>query len=160
MLKDKVIVVEKDNIDEIKFLSKEVVICLEIISSFSADGQYIPPDISQGRMTSEEVNELYIALYSKLLNLSFNNPKKLQKMSYKKLLKIIKPAHPFILGIYRNGTPNNRFKSKRVDKSVTDEFILEQFAIEFKKSIIKGPSYIIDFTKQYYGAENNDSYKI
>lgn len=137
-------------------MSKEVVICLEIISLFSAEGQYIPPDISQGRMTSEEVNELYIALYSKLLNLSFKNPKKLQKLRYKKILKIIRPAHPFILGIYRNGTPANRFKSMRADESITDDFILEQFAIEFKKSIIQGPSYIIDFTKQYYGDEVND----
>lgn len=155
MTEDKVIVIKKDNIDEIKLLSKEVVICLEIISSFSAKGQYIPPDISQGRMTPKEVNELYISLYGKLHNLNIRNPKKLQKMSHKKISKIIKPAHPFILGIYRNGTPNNRFKSKKVDESVTDDFILEQFAVEFKKSIIQGPSYIIDFTKQYYGDDKN-----
>lgn len=156
MQKNEVIVVAKDNVEKMKLLSKEVVICLEIISSFSAEGKYIPPDIPHGRMSSEEVNELYIALYSKLLNLSFNNPKKLQKMKPKKILKIIKPAHQFILGIYRNGNPANRFKSMRVDENIADNFILEQFAVEFKKSIIQGPSYIIDFTKQYYGAENND----
>lgn len=156
MLDDKVIVISKDNIEEIKLLSKEVVICLEIISSFSTDGRYISPEIPKGRMSSEEVNEIYITLYSKLSRLNITNPKKLQKIKKKKILKIIKPAHPFILGIYRNGTPANRFKSMRADESITDDFILEQFAIEFKKSIIQGPSYIIDFTKQYYGDEVND----
>ena len=156
MPENEVIIVEKDNIEKMKLLSKEVVVCLEIISSFSADGQYIPPDIPQGRMSSEEVDELYIVLYSKLHNLNIRNPKKLQKISHKKVLKIIKSAHPFILGIYRNGTPANRFKSMKVGESVTDNFILEQFAVEFKKSIVQGPSYIIDFTKQYYGVENND----
>lgn len=80
MPKDEMIVVSKNNLEDIELLSKEIVICLEIISSFSTDGQYIPPDIPKGRMSSEKVNELYIALYSKLLNLSFNDPKKLQKM--------------------------------------------------------------------------------
>ena len=152
---DKVIVISKDNIEKIEHLSKEVIICLEIISSFSADGKYLGPEISKGRMSSEEVNEMYIALYSKLTRLTITNPKKLQKMKSKKLLKIIKPAHPFILGIYRDGTPSNRFKSMRVDENIPDDFILEQFAIEFKKSIVQGPSYLINLIKQYYEADKN-----
>ena len=152
MSENEVITVSKDNIAELKLLSKVVVICLEILSSFATDGRYIPHDISEGRMTSEEVNNLYSTLYGKLLNLSFNNPKKLQKMKHKKVLKIIKLAHPFILGIYRNGTPANHFKSMRVDESISDDFILEQFVIEFKESLVQGvPNYITTFTKQYYG---------
>ena len=156
MLENEIIVISKDNITEIKLLSKVVVICLEIISSFAADGRYIPRDISEGRMTSEEANELYIALYSKLLKLSFKNPNELQKMKPKKILKMIQPAHSFILGIYRNGTPANRFKSMRADESVSDDFILEQFAIEFKESLVQGISnYTTNFTKQYYGDDED-----
>jgi hypothetical protein len=153
---NKVIIVSKDNIAEIKLQSKVVVICLEIIGSFAADGRYIPSDISKGRMKQEEVNKLYIALYSKLLKLSFKNPKKLQRMKPKKILKLIRPAHPFIIGIYRKGTPRDRFKSMRVDESVSDNFILEQFAIEFKESLVHGISdYVTNFTKQYYGDDED-----
>ena len=157
MPENEVIVISKDNIAQIKLVSKVVVICLEIISSFAADGRYIPPDISEGRMKQEEVNKLYIALYSKLLKLSFKNPKKLQRMKPEKILKIIRPAHPFIIGIYRNGTPRDRFKIMRVDESIADDFILEQFAIEFKESLVQGVSnYVANFTKQYCKVELDD----
>ena len=40
----------------------------------------------------------------------------------------------------------------RVDESVSDNFILAQFAIEFKESLVQGISdYVTNFTKQYYG---------
>ena len=138
-----VIVISKEDTEEMKILSKGVVICLEIINSFSMDGKYIPSHISNGRMSSEEANNLYTALYSKLLNLNVHKPKKLQKMKPKKLLKIIEPAVPFILGIYRNGTPNYRFQSMRVDASVTDDYILKQFAVVYKERIVKGYDYIL-----------------
>ncbi len=34
-------IVFKDDLDELKLLSKGVVVCLEIMSSFSLDGKYI-----------------------------------------------------------------------------------------------------------------------
>lgn len=148
-----VIVISKDDTEEMKILSRGVVVCLEIISSFSIDGKYIPSHIPSGRMSSEETSSLYIALYSELIHLNIHRPKKLQKMKPKKLLKKIRPALPFVLGIYRNGTPDYRFQSIRVDESVTDDTILECFAVEFKKSIIQGASYITDFIKQFYGEE-------
>ena len=138
-----VIVISKDDTEEMKILSRGVVICLEIISSFSIDGKYIPSNVPNGRMSTEEANNLYIALYSKLLNLNVHKQKKLQKMKSKKLLKIVKPALPFILGIYRNGTPNYRFQSMRVDASVADDYILKQFAIVYKERIVKGYDYIL-----------------
>ena len=148
-----VIVISKEDTEEMKILSRGVVICLEIISSFSIDGKYIPSNIPSGRMSSEETSSLYITLYSELIHLNIHRPKKLQKMKLKKLLKKIRPALPFVLGIYRHGTPDYRFQSMRVDESVTDDTILECFAVEFKKSIIQGVSYITDFTKQFYGEE-------
>lgn len=144
-------IVSKDDVDELKLLSKGVVVCLEIMSSFSVDGKYIASDNFDRRISTEQVNTLYESLYGELTRLSFTKPQKLQRMSTKRILKMIHPAHSFIIDIYRNGTPNYRFKRMRVDESVTDKIIIDQFAIEFKNSLVQGvANYVADFTKQYY----------
>ena len=65
------------------------------------------------------------------------------------ILKRIRPAHKFIIGIYRNGTADYCSKSMRVDEKVPDEYILEQFAKEYKKRLLKGADYLIEFTNKY-----------
>ena len=59
-------------------IKKCVVICLEIITSFSVDGKYIPRDIEKGRMTAEEANELNTVLFGELCELAYIKPKKLE----------------------------------------------------------------------------------
>ena len=145
--KNNVTILSKGDDEELLILSKGVVVCLEIITAFSIDGKYIPHNILAGRMTSAQANEFNLVLFGKLTSLAYNKPKKLAQLNSQKILKAIRPAHDFIIGIYRNGTPDYCTQSMRVDETISDEELLEQFALVFKERLIKGTDYLIEFRK-------------
>lgn len=149
--KNNVKILSKGDDAELLILSKGVVVCLEIITAFSIDGKYIPSDIPVGRMSSEQANELNMVLFGKLTRMAYNNPKKLAKLKSKKILKAIRSAHDFIIGIYRNGTPDYCAPSMRVDETISDEELLEQFSLVFKERLIKGTDFLIEFRNKYIG---------
>lgn len=138
-LKEAILVHQQDTL-ELKLLSEEVLECLETIDSFSLKGEYINWDNPNGRMSHQDA-EMFRLCYFNLF--TETNLRKLQKITPKKLLKKLKPMHAFIIGIYRHGTPSHRFESKRVDEDVSDEMILEYFALALKEKLIV-------FVKQKY----------
>lgn len=137
-------IVEKNDIESLKQLSRAVVFCLENIEMFSAEGKYISEDLTAERMTKEQVNALQISLFAELSAIAFKRPKRLQRMRPKQILKRVKAALPFVVGIYRNGTPDYRFKGMRAADDIPDEIILASFAEEFKARLVKGPAYFVE----------------
>ncbi len=138
-LNETVLVHQQDTL-EIELLSKDVVECMETIESFSIKGEFIHWNTPNGRMSHQEAEIFRLYYFNLFIE---TNLRKLQKTTPKKLLKQLKPMHEFIIGIYRNGTPSHRFESKRVDDDVSDEWILEQFALALKNKLIA-------FAKQKY----------
>lgn len=148
--KNNAIILSAGDDENLLILSKGVVVCLEIITAFSIDGKYVPRDILVGRMSSDQASELNMVLFGELSSMAYNKPKKLAKLKPKKILKAIHPAHDFIIGIYRNGTPSYFMPSMRVDKTISNQQILEQFALAYKERLIKGIDFLIEFKNKYF----------
>lgn len=115
-----------------KLLSKDVVDCMEMLDAFSLDGKYIDINESDNRMSSQEAQEIKNCYYS-IFSLFY----KKKKINRKTIKRRLKPIKTFIVGIFRNGTPAYRFKSMSVDKAVSDDYILDEFAAALEEKLYK-----------------------
>lgn len=126
------LVIHKYDISEMKLLSKDVVDCMEMLDAFSLDGKYIDINESDNRMSSQEAQEIKNCYYS-IFSLFY----KKKKINRKTIKRRLKPIKTFIVGIFRNGTPAYRFKSMSVDKAVSDDYILDEFAAALEEKLYK-----------------------
>ena len=124
-------IIYKNDKEEMEKLSHCVVKCFEIVDSFSISGKHIDIEQQIERMSKCEADKIWACYYRPLLKYS---KRKFIKPSINKIIKILKPIHPFIVGIYRNGTPSYRFESMKADKNIDDKYLLKQFALAYRNT--------------------------